>query len=147
MARRPQIDTTNAYLGAENTFVDPADRDVEVVDRVISTDKLEAEAFMSEPVTIMVYESNDPNESDLVYTAVNGRTQYFARGVPQTVRRCYVELLARAKKTTYSQVLDDRLGEQMNSLQSHKALKYPFSVIEDKNPRGAEWLRNVLAQG
>jgi hypothetical protein len=26
------------------------------------------------------------------------------------------------------------------------ALKYPFTVLEDKNPIGREWLENILRQ-
>lgn len=147
MVRRRQLDASSEYLGSEDVFTDPAERDIEIVDRVIGMDKLEAEKFMQEPVTVSVYETNDPNEPDVVYTAVNGRTQHFLRGQVQTVKRMFVEVLARAKKTTYTQDLDYRMGEQMNAMRPHKALKYPFTVIEDKNPKGAEWLRNILAQG
>jgi len=62
------------------------------------------------------------------------------------VRRCYVERLARMKKTSFSQNLDERLGEHMNTMRPHHALRFPFSVIEDKNPKGSPWLRNLLAE-
>lgn len=102
---------------------------------------------MQEPVTVMVHDTTDPNAEELVPVGVNGRMQYFARGVAQTVRRCYVERLARAKSTSYSQNLDERLGEQnFNRMKSHHALAYPFSVIEDKNPKGSAWLRGILAE-
>ena len=101
---------------------------------------------MQEPVTIMIHESTDPNDVDLVEVGVNGRHQFFMRGNPQTVRRCYVERLARMKKTSFSQNLDERLGEHMNTMRQHHALRFPFSVIEDKNPKGSHWLRNLLAE-
>lgn len=77
---------------------------------------------------------------------VNGRSQFFQRGTPQEVKRYFVERLARAKRTSYSQNLDERLGESMNNMQSRHALRYPFSVIEDKNPKGSAWLRQILAE-
>ena len=100
-----------------------------------------------EPVTVMVMESTDDNADQIVSVWVNGRVQNFIRGNPQTVRRCYVERLARAKKTVYSQTLDERQGESaFNAMRARYGLRYPFSVIEDKNPNGAAWLRGILAE-
>lgn len=151
MARTRQIDTQNEYLGKAEAFsIDEIGSgeapDIEVIDRIPSSSKAERMAFMMEPVTVMVHESTDPNDTDLVQVSINGRTQFLLRGKPQTVKRCYVERLARAKKTAYSQNLDERLGEAMNTMRPHHALLYPFSVIEDKNPKGGEWLRTVLAE-
>lgn len=150
MARRG-IDTTNEYLGKADEFniseIGDGPLNIEVVDKVLTCDKAEQEAFMNEMVTIMVHDSTDENAEPLIPVGINGRMQYFARGVPQRVRRCYVERLARAKKTSYSQNLDERLGEALyNTMRPHHALKYPFSVVEDPNPKGAAWLRNLLAE-
>lgn len=146
-----KIDTQSEYLGQASEFNigeigNGEPPEVEVIDRVLTSGKAEQESFMQEPVTVMVHESTDQNDSELVQVSINGRTQFFARGRPQTVRRCYVERLARAKKTAYSQTLDDRLGEAMNVMKPHHALRYPFSVIEDANPKGSAWLRGILAE-
>ena len=55
------------------------------------------------------------------------------------------ERLARAKETGYEQTVDDRLGERMNTLHNRHSLRYPFQVNRDDNPRGAAWLRSILA--
>lgn len=98
-----RIDTTNEYLGAEREFsieeVRTIDPDVEVVDRVMNGDAVDMEKFMNEKLTVMVHDSTDPNDTDYVLVAVNGVNQYFRRGHPQSVRRCFVERLARAKRT------------------------------------------------
>ena len=151
MARPPRIETPNEYLGKEESFhIDEIGtgepKSVEIIDRVMSNDMLDATKFMCEPVTIMVHESTDPNDVDLVQVSVNGVTQFFQRGNPQEVKRYFVERLARAKRTSYSQELDERLGEAMNHMKPRHALRYPFSVIEDKNPKGSAWLRNILAE-
>lgn len=151
MARTRQIDAPNEYLGQANEFSineigSGAAPEIEVIDRVITDNKADRLKFMAEPVTVMVHESTDPNDVELVQVSVNGRTQFFIRGQPQQVKRCYVERLARAKKTAYSQNLDERLGEAMNNMRPHHALLYPFSVIEDRNPKGAAWLRGILAE-
>ena len=147
---RPRLDTTNEYLGKADEFsindIGNGPPDIEVIDRVLPDDYAEIEKFMQEPVTIMIHESTDPNDVDLVEVGVNGRHQFFMRGNPQTVRRCYVERLARMKKTSFSQNLDERLGEHTNTMRPHHALRFPFSVIEDKNPKGSPWLRNLLAE-
>lgn len=149
--RRTAMDAPDQYLGKTDAFsideIGKGPENIEVVDRVIDNDAMAAEKFMHEKLTVMVHETTDPNESDLVEVAVNGIRQFFARGTPQVVRRCYVERLARAKKTSYSQNLDERQDESVvNMMRPHNALKYPFSVIEDANPKGGPWLRNLLAE-
>lgn len=147
-----RIEAPNEYLGAEREFNigeigDGQPKEIEVVDKVMKVDAIDMEAFMNEKLTVMVHESTDPNDDDIVHIGVNGVRQFFQRGRPQLVRRCFVERLARAKRTAYTQNLDDRLGEaQFNTMRPHHALRYPFSVIEDQNPRGSAWLRNLLAE-
>ena len=145
---RKALDTENEYLGKESTIAigEIGRGDIEVVDKPLPTDAIDMEKFMNEPVTVMVYEARDETETDLVYTAVNGVAQYIRRGIPQTIKRKYVEVLARAKPTSFTQNLDDRLGEAMNHLRQRHGLKYPFTVQHDPNPNGAPWLRGVLAE-
>jgi hypothetical protein len=144
---RKEIDATQEYLGAEGTrTIGEFGSETEIIDRPINQSKVELEAFMNEPVTIMVMSSGDENETDLIQVGVNGVTQFFRRDTPQTVKRKFVARLARAKKTDFRQTLDDRLGEKMNNFTRHHSLKYPFSVIEDKNPKGSAWLTSILAQ-
>ena len=146
-----QIDTRNEYLGKEEPFnigvigsgEPPA---IEIIDRVASNDVLEMEKFMQEIVTVMVADSNDENDTELVQVSVNGNRQFFQRGRAQEVKRYFVERLARAKRTSYTQNLDERLGEGMNNMIPRHALRYPFTVIEDKNPKGGAWLRGILAE-
>jgi len=129
--------------------------EIEVVPQ-IRTPEVELEAFMNEVVTIVIAETTDDNATPKVEVAVNGRRLFIPRGVPTNVghdefgrqfplKRMYVERLARARKTTYRQDLDPRLGEGVNKLQRHSALDYPFSVLEDTE-KGREWLKRVLAE-
>lgn len=148
---RGRINTENEYLGKNSEFniaeIGDGPPEIEVVDRVLTGDKAEQERFMNEMVTIMVHDSTDENDTELIQVAINGRNQFIRRGYPQDVRRCYVERLARAKKTSYAQDLDERKGEaHYNTMRAHHALKYPFSVVSDPNPLGAAWLRNLLAE-
>lgn len=101
--------------------------------------------FNEEFVEVMLHESTDDNAENPVFTACNGVTQYFYRGVPQVVRRKFVAILASVKEhnvTTPEYVGRD--GGQAIGIRRTSSLKYPFSVISDKNPRGPAWLRGLL---
>lgn len=119
---------------------------IDVVDKPLPKEAFEMEAFMNEPVTIVVNPPQDPDDPMLVQVGVNGVNQFIPRGEPIAVKRKYVEVLARAKRTDFKQTLDDRLGEAMNHLRSMHSLRFPFSVIRDPNPNGGAWLTGVLAE-
>jgi len=147
MARRPAIDATNEYLGATGTMefgVVPT-FSAEDIESPVTMKDAELEAFMNEPVMVTVLSSGRDNEMPYVQVAVNGVTQMFLRDQPIVVKRKYLERLARAKETGYDQTVDDRLGERMNTLHNRHSLRYPFQVNRDDNPRGAAWLRAILA--
>jgi hypothetical protein len=150
MARpRNTVDATNEYLGNDNplTIGEIGRGDVDLIEPVVSMDYAAMEAFMHEPVTVVVMGSGDDNDADLVHMSVNGVSQFFRRDTAQTVKRMYVERLARCKKTDFSQKLDDRLGEaEFNTMSRRHSLRFPFQVLEDKNPKGAAWLKGILAQ-
>ena len=148
MARtKTELDATNEYLGRENSmeFGVVSDFTPETIDAPVSMADPELEAFMNEPVMVTVMSGGKDNEAPFVQVAVNGVIQMFHRDVPIVVKRKYVERLARAKESGYDQTVDDRLGEKMNQLHQKHSLRYPFQVNRDDNPRGAAWLRAVLA--
>lgn len=123
-------------------------RHIEVVDKPVSKDKLDALAFMEEVITVMVHESNDENDEQLVQVVNDGRSQFFQRGKEQDVKRKFVEVLARAKKTRYSQELvKDANGADTYKQVPHTVLRYSFSVMSDPNPKGRAWLKALLAEG
>lgn len=76
MAGRKTIDAPNEYLGREETLsidsIGTGVKDNEVIDKVVAGDNIAFEAFMHEPVTIMIHESTDENDVDLVQVWVNG---------------------------------------------------------------------------
>lgn len=121
-------------------------QEVEVVSAHNLTDKAAKLAFLEEPVDVMVHESADPNASMIVETWCNGIPQRFIRGQVQTVKRKYVSILANAKETAIStREARDYDGNMTTAINKHTALKYPFSVVRDENPRGAAWLKQALA--
>jgi len=139
----------------------PPDGDLPEYDNVIEPvaasntvgDKMKDLAFMEEEVEIIVAPTTDKNAERHVFVSVNGQgagpkgIPWLTRGVPYRVKRKFVEVLAKAKRVAVStdEVLDSR-GDRTIAVTKTSALAYPFSVIKDTNPRGVDWLRDILAQ-
>lgn len=101
--------------------------------------------FNEEMIDVMLHESTDPNAENPVFTSCNGVPQYFFRGQVQTVRRKYVAILAAVKEHAISTPEYTQAdGARATKIQRTSSLKYPFSIISDKNPRGAAWLRSLI---
>lgn len=105
-----------------------------------------SELFMNEMVTVLVHSTTDENQSPHVILNCNGTNQPIMRGVPTTVRRKYVEILARMKETKYSQVTRNPAAPDQIDMIARHGLAYPFELMEDANPRGRAWLSNVMAE-
>lgn len=104
------------------------------------------EAFMNEPVTVLVHSTTDENQAPHVILNCNGTNQPVIRGVPTVIRRKYLEILARMKETKYNQVTPNPAAPDVSHMIARHGLAYPFELIEDKNPRGRAWLSNVMAE-
>ena len=116
-------------------------------------------AFAEEPVEILIHPSREANAPIVYDVWVNGKgAEVFVAGkwhvfnclpVGKNVitKRKYVETLARSKMDTIATDVDDANVEnpqnRINRVTSATAI---FSVIGDKNPRGSEWLRGLMAQ-
>lgn len=149
-----EIHTTDMKVGQdselilpEGNVIRPEEPEIAIPDGPTISEYAKALAFMEEPVTVMVHETGDTNETPLVDVYVNGVAQYFVRGEPITCKRKYVEGLVRAKPTAISTDVRERNSENpQNVIHRRSALRYPFSVVEDKNPNGGAWLRKILAE-
>lgn len=120
---------------------------IEVHDKPLGTDYADALAFMEEKVTVMIHESSDVNDENPVQLACNGVNQFFFRGQEQDVKRKYVEILARAKRSRISTPeITDGSGARTNAIRKATSLRYPFSVLYDANPKGPSWLKSVMAE-
>jgi len=120
---------------------------IQVVDRPLDQEKLAMMAFMEEPVTVHIHSVSDPKEAQIFPIGNNGQTEIFKRGETKTVKRKFVDILASRKITTYTQERRQNAQGIFEDVQiPHSSLIYPFSVVRDAHPRGADWLRAVLAQ-
>jgi hypothetical protein len=118
-------------------------------------------AFNEEPIEVRIERSNEKNAPRWVPCWVNGRGAEVFRdgkwhilgalplGIPCITRRKYIEVLALAKQDsvdtkppTPSDILEGK--NDVNDVEISTTAKYPFSVLKDNNPRGAEWLNKLM---
>jgi hypothetical protein len=127
-----------------------ADEGVPLVEPVVANVDLRAlvssEAFMNEPVTIRLHETSDENLQQVAVLNCNGVNQPVARGTTVTIKRKFIEILARMKETKYTQRMLNPSEPDRMEMVPRSGLVYPFEVLEDKNPKGREWVSHILAE-
>jgi hypothetical protein len=106
----------------------------------------EMERFMNEDVVVLIHPSAAEGAYDYVPVQLNGLNCPVLRGVNAVVKRKYVEVLARCRDTNYRQRLTDPSRLDALTMDEKTVLTYPFSVIEDKNPKGRVWLEAILKE-
>jgi hypothetical protein len=133
--------TTGPLAGMVRT-----DQEIVIVNEMPEMDEYAKKlAFMEEPVEVLVHESTEENPDLIVDLYCNGVPQRFIRGVPVTVKRKYVEILANAR-TERMKTNVVREGDAVyNRVNKHSALRYPFQMT-DPNPRGQDWLKGLLGK-
>jgi len=104
-------------------------------------------AFMSEPVEVMILPSHDKNDTTrLVSVSVNGKSYYMLRGEWQVVPRFVLQIIAQAKRETWSfgyrKAADGSTFETSNA---YNVLRYPHHY-RDKNPKGQAWYDSIKDQ-
>lgn len=120
---------------------------IEAVDGPVNKEWAEAMRFNEEILEVVVHESAEKNAEKIIEVFNNGIPQRFVRGQKQPVKRKYVEVLAKAKITTYTQEKrTDDDGNQSYVNIPHTACRYPFAVLSDPSPNGSAWLQKVLAE-
>jgi hypothetical protein len=153
--RKKELDTRGEQVGQDRVTTialeGPVNADtdeIQVVEGPHFADQADALAFNEEPLVILIHPSSDKFPEDPVQVAVNGRQCFIWRNKRTLVKRKYVERLARAQIEGVRQNIDDQFKnpEEFNKLYRSSALRYPFSVLEDKSPRGGAWLQKILAE-
>jgi hypothetical protein len=109
-------------------------------------DGAELEKFMNEPVQIIVFSGGREGDIDIIAPEVNGQKFYIERNKPTWVKRSIVEILARAKTTTYGQEEFSPTEKKSLQLIPRTSHSYPFQVVQDRNPMGPAWLQAISKQ-
>jgi hypothetical protein len=110
-------------------------------------------AFMEEPVTIRLEPSSDKNASMAFPIWVNGKPAevfqagrwdeigYLPVGRVLVIKRKVLEIIIRAKVDTVHTKVREMDSERPNNvIERFTSPVHSFSIIEDKNPRGAAWV-------
>ncbi len=122
-----------------------------------AADYLAQLAFNEEPVTILIEENSRSDFPEThVPVQVNGKPAevlqngkwlpigWLPVGIEITTKRKYVEVLARSKTDGIKTVHDEGNVERpRNTVQRRTSANYPMSILEDRNPKGREWLSRV----
>lgn len=137
--------TQHAALAKAGVSIVPEAAQVEPVtgDRALKQ-LVEEDTFMEEPVEIMIHQGYGDSDPDHVVLNCNGTNMVVFRGVATTVKRKYVEILARMSETRYSQRRHP-INLDQSDLIPRTGLVYPFDVVTDENPKGRAWLRAIIA--
>lgn len=159
MARAP-LNTADVKIEQLPPVEEAKDRINQVVagDESILEDKDHAERLKmgEDPVTIMINPSNEENAPTSYPCWVNGKgaeiflngawlpITYLPVGVELVTKRKYVEVLARAKTDNIKTVHDSANVERpRNQIQRTTSAVANFTVLEDRNPRGAAWFAEL----
>lgn len=129
-------------------------------DTGLNSGLLQELAFMEEPVMIRIEESGGGDFPEThVPVQVNGRgaevlntttgkwmeLTWLPIGVAMTVKRKYVEVLARSKSDSIRTQHEDATVERpSNRVVRRTKSNYPLSILGDDNPRGHEWLSRIM---
>lgn len=121
---------------------------------------LKMEAFMNEPVEIMIHRSHEknfaPNVTDLI--SINGvpaevlgpkgwmRMGYLPRGQRIIVKRKVVEVIARCRIDSVNTEVERPMNEDpINRITSTTTYSLPFQLVHDKNTEmGPEWFDKLM---
>lgn len=144
----------------ENFEADREDNVILPVSADTNKTYLEALAFGEQAMKIRIESNSDKNAPKVVDCWVNGipaeefhdgkwhKYGYLAIGRPLITRRKFVEVLARAKPdSVQTSVVERDNADPENVLQRFTSVKYPFSVLEDRDPKGADWLNRIIQEG
>jgi len=70
---------------------------------------------------------------------------YLPRGRSIITKRKYVEVLARAKQDTVNTTVIERDNEDpQNFVERITTSTMSFTILQDKNPKGGEWLERLV---
>lgn len=152
---RKEYHTGDMEVGQRPDIILPTDgplvrepEEIAAVDTPLHSSYYDDLAFMEEPVTIRLERSSEKYAPQLIDVYVNGVVKWIPVGQPVTIPRKYVEVLARAKPDSVQTMVgtpDDENPE--NRVVRYTSSKHPFTVINDANPRGYEWLTRTMAEG
>ncbi len=126
-----------AEIGAGNVGIATVDPDADF------SKLAQDEAFMNEPVKVMVAQSQMEGELLVIAPSVNGIQQPVVRGVAQVIKRKYLEALVHTVTTSYNQTIKNPAAPDEISMVPRTTHTFPVTLMEDRNPRGRAWFERL----
>lgn len=136
------------------------DSEKEIIpEKQLIAERMEALAFNEEPIMIRIEPSSEKNAPKCVDCWVNGKgaevfdthdKRWYAYGALPVgraiiTRRKYVEVLARSKRDEVTtEIIGKDKDRPENIVHRETSQRATFSVIDDRNPKGVEWLRRLI---
>lgn len=127
----------------------PGARAVEIADNTREfKDVAEYEAFMAQPVGILIGGVQHERESPVVPVGANGDQKWLPRDVPIVVRRWHLERLLRATQTEFGvEKLHDPSLDEGQRTKSHNRPAYHVQILKDAHPLGTQWAARMRREG
>ena len=149
---QPEVANTELPKRTLDTLTDDPDSDrgeILIADASAAGDYAADLAFMEERVTILLHRGREKNAPTAEMVGVNGVIKWIPVDTPVTIERKFVENLARAQPMNVNTRSGESDGDDLTFNRVERSLSslVSFSVLEDKNPRGREWLTRVMREG
>jgi len=134
------------------------DSNIVLAEGPLPKNQLDELAFNEQPIKILIHKGGEKSQGRATdYIAINSipgeilfkngwvPMGYFPRGISFYTKRKYVTVLARAKKDSIETNVIQRDNEDPeNFVERSTTSALSFSVLEDKDPRGAEWIELLV---
>jgi hypothetical protein len=105
-------------------------------------------AFNEERLDIRIEPGRERNAAKAVDVSVNGDRRFLPVGVPITIQRKFVEVLARAQPFGVTTEHEDAHHENPRNITHRNPYRaVAFSVLHDPSPRGHAWLNKISYEG
>lgn len=149
---QPEVANTELPKRTLDTLTDDpsADRsEILIADASAVGDYAAELAFMEEKVTILLHRGREKNAPTAEMVGVNGVIKWLPVDTPVKIERKFVENLARAQPINVNTRSGESSGDDLtfNHVDRNLSSLVSFSVLDDPNPRGREWLTRVMREG
>lgn len=115
---------------------------------IAEKDYLAELAFMQEVVNVIIHKGREKNAQMFIPLGVNGNVRYFPVEEEIPMKRCFLEVLARAQPMDVeTRVEDEDKDNPVNRIIRSSRSLYPFTVMRDPNPKGHAWLAKIMREG
>jgi len=157
-AKKPQITSADAELPENqdvdiSSYMDDDDIEVQIAGaNTLQDDRMKAflveekamRAFMEEPITFTIAESDDPNAPNPVAAGVNGVIKHFTRGEVYTVPRKFIDSLIKVTWRVKTVNYEDKDKLMQTRIERVPHLAYPLQILNDpsgmgSSDRGRRW--------